>query len=111
MADDETPEARPVVLYRGTEYQILQDLTEREKFDAERLSGKSLDEMGNYTAALLCAYFTLRRAGHSLTFDEFLDVSGFEFTNETPVPLDSPAGSVSDVSPGVDLTEIGGIRP
>jgi hypothetical protein len=76
-----------VVKYAGVEYPLITELTEREKFDAERISGRSLDEMGNYTAAQLLAYFTLQRAGEGMSFDTFLDVSGFEFVEQAPLPL------------------------
>lgn len=80
MAD----ENHVVVKYAGVEYPLITELTEREKFEAERIAGRSLDDLGNYTAALILAYFTLRRAGEQMSFDTFLDTSGFEFEEKDP---------------------------
>lgn len=96
------------VRYEGHEYPLVRDLTEREKFDAERLSGQSIDVLGNYTSYLLLAYFTLRRAGFTLTFDEFLDGAAFEVAEATPPPVE-PSKNEFATPNGDDPTEIGGL--
>lgn len=107
MAEDTI--VTPVVKYGGVEYPLVVDMTERERFDAERLGGHSIDEMPHYTGGLLLAYFTLRRAGVELTFDDFLDKSGFEIAEATP-PL--PEAVESDPESPTDgaLTETVGSR-
>jgi hypothetical protein len=75
-----------VVKYADVEYPLITELSEREKFEAERIAGRSLDDLGNYTAALILAHFTLKRAGEQMSWDTFLDTSGFEFV-EKDVPL------------------------
>ena len=93
-------EPNPVVVkYAGVDYPLVMELTEREKFDAERLAGRSLDDLHNYTAALILGFFTLRRAGAELTFDEFLDTSGFEFVEGEP-PLSAAAVTGSESNGG-----------
>lgn len=84
MASD-SPGQRAVVKYDGVEYELPSDLTERERFDAERLSGRSLDEIGTYTRVLLIAYFALRRAGISPAWDDFLDGGGFQLDTRPPL--------------------------
>lgn len=100
--------ARPVIRYDGVEYTPISELTEREKFEAERITGRPLTSLEDtYTGGLLIAYFTLRRAGVAFTWDEFLDSAAFEF-GEAAVPLDgSTAGPSSDGS----LTGTGGTPP
>jgi len=99
--------AQPIVKYEGRDFPIIQDLTEREKFDAERLSGQSIDELGNYTSMLLLAYFTLKRSGFTFTFDEFIDDGAFEVA-EAPPPLDEPPGNELATLNESDPTENGG---
>ena len=107
MAAIEKPAARAVVRYKKVEYPLIQDMTEREMFDAERLGGNSIDEMPHYTAGLLLAYFTLRRAGVEMSFDDFIDKSGFKVAAQT-VPLASAAESGTDGTSDGDLTESAG---
>ena len=109
MAEESKPKApeKPVVKYEGVEYPLIKDMTEREMFDAERLGGHSIDEMPHYTAGLLLAYFTLRRAGVEMTFDDFIDRSGFEVAEATP-PLPAAVASDTESLTDGDLTESAG---
>lgn len=77
----------PQVVYKGAEYEIVTDLTEREKFEAERIAGCTLNAIPGYTATLILAFFTVRRTGARLTFDAFLDAGGFEFADDDADPL------------------------
>lgn len=111
MAD----ETRLVVKYKDVEYPIIggeagdvtEVLTEREKFDAERMTGQGWNQMGGYTSAQVLAFFTLRRAGITMTFDDFLDSSGFEFDRQE-VPLAEASVTESEPPSGGDLTETDG---
>lgn len=104
------PEKNICVKYKGVGYPLVAELTERERYESERMTGQSLDTMGIYTQGLCVSYFTLRRAGVEMTFDAFLDVSGFEITDRQDPPPDSslPAAAADGESSGGDPTETDG---
>lgn len=98
-----TPEeSKPLqVRFADVDYPIITELTEREKFDAERIARCSLNEIGAYSLVQILAYFTLRRQGYDRPFDHFLDHSGFEL-QEQELPLAQSNGgsaSVDETSP------------
>jgi len=97
-----------IVRYQGAEYVMVTELTEREKYDAERITERSLFDLQGYTLALLLAYFTLKRhAGYEGDFDNFLDASGFQLDEQAP-PL-APSVAPSPVGAnGIVPTEVAG---
>jgi len=111
MAAEQAPEkGPPVVRYNGVEYRIITEMTERERFDAERISGRSLNEVPGYTAVLLMAFFTLKRQGIAITFDEFLDGGGFVIAEETPPPTQASENDEKQPSDVVHIAAAGSQR-
>lgn len=98
------PDQVPFVTYDGVEYPLITEMTHKEYYLAERYTQTSVQNLGAYTTGLLLAFFTLRRAGHELDWDEWLD-QDIDIKN-VDVPFtedgDATSGSAKTVQPEND---------